>query len=306
MSRLGLHARVEHRREQRDRQQQCGGQDHHRAHALSADAGVAETDGAHRETGGGHRGVVHAADGHPHNDGRTRLGDPDPHAAQAPQAEEDQQRGCRGHTGDGRRRRHQPAVPDDARRHLLGRHARVMHRTDAAPHRQGPGQKQRAAEPFARGNVQRERRHRDGGNPGDEGGQRVVADRDGQRERQHAHEVHRPDAGSHYQRSPDHPNGRRKAVPRAHPPRQIERHERSEGGDQHRQGDPARVVAGLQEFEIHACVEWRFQAVKRCKGPSDPRSTRKEVCRPQRPSCSRLDFGGPAHDLRAQPVAQAP
>ena len=107
-------------------------------------------------------------------------------------------------------------------------------RADADAHREARADERRATDLLAAGDMQRERRHDDRDEHRQERHAHVIGDLDRQREREHADEVHRPDADAHRDAAADEPG--RGDLPTRHANAQRERQRRvgRQDGDQHR------------------------------------------------------------------------
>ena len=187
-----------------------------------------------RVLGGGHAGVVHAADGEPHDEGRPELvaemillarseleGDP-----------ERRRSGRHGqHDGCGEEQR---VVADDGF-HPHRRHAGVVHPCDARAHDDPAQEKRPAPDLRPRPHVKGEAGGADPYHHGEQGDRDVVRERHLHAEGQHPDEVHGPDADPHRDAAGDQPAQRVPAPAVRHPPGQRQRRERGQHRDDVRQ-----------------------------------------------------------------------
>ena len=255
-----LQLRIEDGRAQGERQQHCRGHRHHHAQAVAAQAVQAQAHRIRRKRSGGHAGVVHAADGRAHDQRRRQLPGARRHAGEPPQPKEDQQRRGRCHDGHGHRRGHRGQVPLDARRHAQGGHADVVHGRDAQADGQRPAAQRLPAQPGPGGDAQGDGGRQHAGQPGGRGPVQVVAHVDGQLQRLHAHEVHRPDAGAHGQRAAEPPGQGHDPVAAAHAVGQVQGDEGRQRRDQVGQRHDREVVTQGRRSDIHSVVlltEWK-------------------------------------------------
>ena len=131
-----LQPRLQQRREERAEQQHARSHEHDAGQPGAPERVRAEADRTGRKTRRRHAGVVHAANGDPHQHRRQQL-DLRPALPPHPdQQAEDQQRGGRRSDCDQHRKCHHRPVPDDARRHVDGRHAEIVHAGNARTHDQ--------------------------------------------------------------------------------------------------------------------------------------------------------------------------
>ncbi len=146
------------------------------------------------EGGRPHGGVVHAGNGQRHGRRRRHQRRPPPAAEGEGQGQVGRPDGKRHRQGDRRRVVRHGGV------HPHRRHAQIVHGGDADTHG-GRGQREAGASGRPRGDQRhRQADRQDGGERRDDRHQRVVADRDGQPQRQHADEMHGPDAGAEGER----------------------------------------------------------------------------------------------------------
>jgi hypothetical protein len=115
--------------------------------------------------------------------------------------------------------------------------------------------------------------------------------------RQHAHEVHRPDARAQHQRATYRPQDAGTGIRVAHAPREVERDVRRIGRHQHRQRHHAQVVVLIHESGGHAGLGARRDSgvVRGCpcgtrggKSPYRPAQVLLEHRRPRWPTVARV------------------
>ncbi|MNE17204.1 hypothetical protein D3C80_1101780 [compost metagenome] len=172
---------------------------------------------------------MHANDGDTHDDcGTTAY---QAHMGRLPaQFEGNSQRRGRGADGNHQRSRQVAPVVVDARLHLHGRHAGVVHGSDARAHDQRakgqlPGRQARLVDQpqgeAGRQYANEQRQQRDG---------QVITQFDRQTEGEHADEVHRPDSHAHGQGTARRPQVYSPALGRGDTPGQVQCGVRSKNG----------------------------------------------------------------------------
>ena len=154
---------------------------------------------------GRHAGVVHCDDGESHDDRGTASIGEDSRRGTGAQVEADPQRRRRRGDGDGHGGSDQPGRVGDGRVHAHRRHADVVHGIDAHAQEHARSRKLCKGELRLAQLPERHGGHEDGQQPREQRDAEVVTQRDRQAERQHAHEVHAPDAGAHREGTAGHP-----------------------------------------------------------------------------------------------------
>ena len=241
-------ARIEAAQQQRDDQGGRREQRDRRREPRHVDPVRGPAPRVRREMRGRHRRVVHAGDGDAHHEGRTDpLGGSMARLLHA-QRLCDPERGSRRDHRDADRRGEQRGIVADAGFHAHRGHPRVMHAGDPGAHQCAAHEQPPPAQPCARDDGQREVRHEHGNRQRRARIRPCVAERNRQRKREHADEMHRPDAGAHGHRAA--------AQPRTLELRIVE--QRNEGGqvecriggqrrDRERQQDEREIVGAVHD-----------------------------------------------------------
>lgn len=228
----GFEAVVQHRHHQGDGQHAEGDGGDRDGEPAGRNAGVRRhADAAVRKARGFHAGVVHADDRQPHDHGRQRPRQRHPRPVVA-QAVGDPERRARGRHRDGDGQGEPGGVVDDARHHAHGRHADIVHGGNPRAHQQGAAEQAGPGQVVLADDPQREGGAADGDGQRQHGQRQVVAHGNGQVERQHADEMHGPDADAHRQRAAAQPIARRRQpARRPHAVGHAQRRIRRQDGD---------------------------------------------------------------------------
>ena len=191
------------------------------------------------EARAGHSRVVHAGDGEAHDRGGGAAQPQVARGCRAAKVPRDEERGVGGTDGDHDREAEQHGVEFDARGHLHSGHADVVHAGDCQAHGHGSNGKLDVAHALARGNPERKPRRADGDGDRKTQVSGCVRDMHGQIERQHADEMHGPDAQPHRDCPGGQPQPPYAPLRRMDALREIDRRERCENRDHYGQADEA-------------------------------------------------------------------
>ncbi len=246
---------LDQRRGQRRAQDQHGRQADERRHLVvrDADQGRGTPGGTYlsMEMRGIHGGVVHAGDGHTHQDRRTPLS----HRRDRPpivrrvvsELEREPQRSQRDRNGDGDRRTDPPRIVVNESWQPHRRHAGVVHPDDPATKRNAREGQPPAAQRGTARDGERERRcnARHGDRRTDPKG--IIGHWDWKPQRQHANEMHAPDADAHRQCARCEPYRAASTGRGRNAGCECERRIAGERGDDNRRGDERAVVRGVQD-----------------------------------------------------------
>ncbi|CAM8793620.1 hypothetical protein NCF_05237 [Burkholderia pseudomallei] len=138
-----------------------------------------------------------------------------------------------------------------------------MHARDAEPHQNAADAEPQPRQLGAGDRIQREAGHHDRERERQAGDRGVEADADGQRHRQHADDVHRPDADAHRDRAAGEPRMAQPAVrEQRDPARQVERGIGGERGDRKRERDQPKVVGAVHGLSTDRRISRVYRRVR--------------------------------------------
>lgn len=164
-----------------------------------------------RKPGGRHTGIVHPGDRRTHDQCAEKFFGEIRNRSIGTEGGDDPKSRGGGRNSDQNRQKYQKGVVADAHRHLHRHHPGIVHRPDPQPH-QSPGhQKTGGADPGKAGHPESEPGNQDRHQKRQHGYPDIIVDRKRHPVRQHADEVHGPDAGTHGNGPP--PSQRRRIFP---------------------------------------------------------------------------------------------
>ena len=212
-----------------------------------------------------HAGIMHAADGQPHDQGGPNF---ITKVVLFPRSEfkRDPERCYRGDNRyDNGSQEKEPIVANGSL-HAHGRHPRVVHAGDTEAHNQAAQTKPPQPYLFPRSDEQRKPRSTHPDHHRKQGNRHVVGERHPHAESQHANKMHRPDANPHREGPGDQPAHSRLTLALSYPPGQHQRGKRRNDCDQERQKNQKRVVtAPVHDYRFHFRILVRvFTLLCRC------------------------------------------